>query len=142
MGHLACSLGSDTDPVPFQTCSPCTRSCTCGTPCCWVTPPSRCASGWPSSTSCGTGFSPSASTSASCSSQTCQVGTHFLSTTTTKSLFFSTLSGGTSVVLVKRLLGVNESMNLEDRMQLIPWQRTLNITVREKCGVGTSSLSE
>lgn len=31
----------------MQTCSHCTRSSTCGTHCCWATPPSPSASAWP-----------------------------------------------------------------------------------------------
>lgn len=52
---------------------PCTRSSTCGTRCCWVTPPSPSVLAWPYCSSSGTDSWLMASTSASCFSRTCQV---------------------------------------------------------------------
>lgn len=57
----------------IQTCSHCTRSSTCGTRCCWAIPPSPFALVWPYCSSWGTDSWPTASTNASCCSQTCQV---------------------------------------------------------------------
>lgn len=57
----------------IQTCFHCTRSSTCGTLCCWAIPPSPSALAWPYCSSWGTDSWPTASTNASCCSQTCQV---------------------------------------------------------------------
>lgn len=57
----------------IQMCFHCTRSSTCGTRCCWVTPLSPSVSAWPYCSSSGTVSWPTASMSASYSSLTCQV---------------------------------------------------------------------
>lgn len=56
-----------------QMCFHCIRSSTCGTHCCWATLLSPSALAWPYCSSSGTVSWLTASTSASCSSPTCQV---------------------------------------------------------------------
>lgn len=57
----------------LQMCFPCIKSFTCGTLCYWGTPLFRSVLEWLFCSSFATGFWPTASMSASCSSLTCQV---------------------------------------------------------------------